>query len=102
VYAVSGSKTILEAVALAGGFTKDAVVNSIVLIRGGFENPQVQRLNLKRPLLRGKDLKQNVALQSEDIVYVPRTFISDLGRVLLQIIEPTSRGALAAEVMRKW
>lgn len=102
VYAVSGSKTVLEAVALAGGFTNDAVVNSIVLIRGGFGNPQVQRLNLKRPLLRGRDLGQNVALQSEDIIFVPKTFIADLSRVLAQIIDPVSRGALAAEVMRKW
>ncbi len=102
VYAVSGSKTVLEAVALAGGFTPDAVSNSIVLIRGGFQDPHVQRLNLKHPLLRGRNIDQNVALQSEDIIFVPRTFIADLSHVLAQIIDPVSRGALAAEVMRKW
>ncbi len=99
VYAVSGSRTVLEAVALAGGFRPDAVVNSIVLIRGGFQNPQIQRLNLKRPLLHGKDLEQNVSLQSEDIIFVPRTFLADLGRTLMQILEPVSRGALTYETM---
>ncbi|MGE5279489.1 MAG: polysaccharide biosynthesis/export family protein [Deltaproteobacteria bacterium] len=102
VYAVSGSKTILEAVALAGGFTPDAVANSVVLIRGGFGNPQVQRLDLKKTLMHGRAMNQNVALESEDIVFVPKTFISDLGRVLTQIIDPVSRGSFAAEVMRKW
>ena len=99
VYAVSGSKTVLEAVALTGGFRPDAVVNSVVLIRGGFENPQIQRLNLKRPLLRGRDLAQNVALKSEDIIFVPRTFIADLSRVMAQVLDPISRGAVAAEIM---
>jgi len=99
VYAVSGSKTVLEAVALAGGFTPDAVSNSVVLIRGGLVDPQAQRLNLKQPLLRGKDMKQNLALQSEDIIFVPKTFLADLGRVLMQIIEPVSRGALTYETL---
>jgi len=99
VYAVSGSKTILEAIALAGGFTHDAVSNSVVLIRGGFENPQIRRLNLKRPLLRGRDVGQNVTLESEDIIFVPRTFLADLSRVLAQIIDPVSRGAIPYETM---
>ena len=99
VYAVSGSKTVLEAVALAGGFREDAVVNSIVLIRGGFQNPQIQRLNLKQPLLRGRDLAQNVTLQSEDIIFVPRTFIADVSRVLAQIVDPIARGSVAADIM---
>ncbi len=102
VYAVSGSKTVLEAVALAGGFTPDAVVNSVVLIRGGLENPQAQRLNLKKPLLRGRDMGQNMALESEDIIFVPKTFIANIGRILMQIIEPVSRGSLAYETMSQW
>lgn len=101
VYAVSGNKTVLEAIALAGGFTNDAVANSVILIRGGFQNPKAQRLNLKK-LMRGKNFEDNVALQSEDIVFVPKTFIADLSYILNQIIDPVSRGAFAAEVMRFW
>jgi len=92
VYSVSGSKTLLEAIALAGGFTKDAVPSSTVLIRGGFANPQPQRLNLNQAL-KG-DLRQNVALQSEDIIFIPKKFIADLNYFLNQIMQPLQEGSV--------
>jgi polysaccharide export outer membrane protein len=101
VYAVSGNRTILEALALAGGFTRDAVGNSVVLVRGGLQNPQARRLNLKKVLV-GTNFDGNIPLESDDIIYVPRTFISDVGYVLTQVIDPVSRGTFAADVMRKW
>ncbi len=101
VYAVSGNRTLLEAIALAGGFTRDAVANSVVLIRGGLQNPKGKRLNLKKAMA-AKDFDGNIALQSEDIIYVPRTFIANVGYVMTQIIDPISRGAFAADVMRQW
>ncbi len=101
VYMITGEKTILEVIAIAGGFTNDAVSNSIVLVRGGLEKPQARRLNLKKTL-RGADFKDNIPLQSEDIIYVPKTFIADISYVLNQIIDPVSRGALAADIMQKW
>jgi polysaccharide export outer membrane protein len=96
VYAVSGSRTLLEAIALAGGFTNDAVSNSIVLIRGGLKSPQASRLNLKKALV-GTSFDGNVMLQSEDIIFVPKTFISDLSYVLNLILDPVSRGAMTAQ-----
>ncbi len=62
VYAVTGAKTAIEAISLAGGFTRDAVPSSVVIIRGGFQNPEAKRINLSRAL-KG-DLRQNIALQS--------------------------------------
>jgi polysaccharide export outer membrane protein len=101
VYAVSGSRTLLEAIALAGGFTSDAVVNSIVLIRGGLQHPKATRLNLKT-LMKGVKFDGNIALQSEDIIFVPKTFISDLNYVLMTIIDPVSRGGMTVDFMQKW
>lgn len=101
VYAVSGNKTILEAIALAGGFTSDAVGNSVILVRGGLQKPQALRLNLKKAL-RGLDLSDNVPLQPEDIVFVPRTFVSDLATIAMQIIDPVSRGSFIVDFIQKW
>ncbi|MEM7816985.1 MAG: polysaccharide biosynthesis/export family protein [Candidatus Aenigmatarchaeota archaeon] len=97
VYNVSGTKTVLELIGMAGDFTRDAVKSSVILIRGGFNNPKVRRLNIAN-VLKG-DLTDNVVLESEDIVYVPKTFISNLNYVITQILEPLSGGSM---VYSKW
>lgn len=100
VYAVTGSKTILEAITLAGGFTKNSVASSVILIRGGFENPQAQRLDLSKALA-GKP-RLNVALLREDIVFVPKKFIANVNYFLEQIIGPLSKGAYATRESYTW
>ncbi|MCM8786458.1 MAG: polysaccharide export protein [Candidatus Omnitrophica bacterium] len=97
VYHVDGTKTVLELIGMAGDFTLDAVKSSVILIRGGFLNPEVRRLNIAN-VLKG-DLTDNVVLQSEDIVFVPKTFISNLNYVINQILEPLSGGSM---VYSKW
>jgi polysaccharide biosynthesis/export protein len=96
VYSVTGAQTILEAIGLAGGFTKDSVPSSTVLIRGGFENPQAKRINLSRALDAG-EIRQNVSLQAEDIIFVPKKFIANLNYFLSQILDPISKGVYTAE-----
>ncbi|MBU1998826.1 MAG: polysaccharide biosynthesis/export family protein, partial [Candidatus Omnitrophica bacterium] len=89
VLSVKGGKTIMEAIGMAGGFTRDSVPSSTVLIRGGFASPIIKRINLSR-IFKG-DLSQNILLQSQDIVFVPRKFISNLNYFLSQILEPLSK-----------
>ncbi|RJO64476.1 MAG: hypothetical protein C4540_04120 [Candidatus Omnitrophota bacterium] len=90
VYGVSGTRTALEAVGLAGGFTKDAVPSGAVLIRGGFTSPEAKRVNLSRAL-KG-DLSQNLVLTADDIVFIPKKFIANLNYFLNQVLDPISRG----------
>ncbi len=91
VYSVTGESTMLEAIALAGGFTPHAVSSSVILVRGGLQNPEGTRLDLSRAMKK-TDVSQNVALQSEDIVYVPRKFIANVNYFLTQILDPISKG----------
>lgn len=100
IYAVAGKRTIMEAVAMAGGLTRDAVPSSTILIRGGFAAPNAQRINLSK-LLKG-DLRQNIVLESQDIVFVPRKFISDVNYFLSQIIDPLSKGAYTRKELQTW
>ncbi len=71
--------TVFEAVSLAGGFTADGKQNSVILIRGGLQKPKLMKLNLEKALKRG-DLRQNIVLQRGDIIYVPRSVVSDVNR----------------------
>jgi len=100
VYAVTGAKTVLEAISQAGGFTKDAVSSSVVIISGGFQNPQARRVNLARAL--AGDMRQNISLQSEDVVFVPKKFIANLNYFLSQIIDPLSKGVYTATQLQAW
>jgi len=100
VYSVTGTKTILEAIGQAGGFSRDAVPSSVVLIRGGLSLPQAQRLNLSK-VLQGREVhQQNVVLQSQDIIFVPRKFISDINYFLGQIIDPLSKGVYTSRELK--
>ncbi|MFH0940413.1 MAG: polysaccharide biosynthesis/export family protein [Candidatus Omnitrophota bacterium] len=99
VYGVSGRKTILEAIALAGGFTNDAIVSSVILVRGGLENPQGKRLDLNKPL-RGVNPYVNITLESEDIIFVPKKFVSDVNYFLNTVLGPMVQGAYTTQSYR--
>lgn len=74
----------LEAVSRAGGFTPGASQDSVILIRGGSENPKLKQLDLQAFLKKGA-LGENVSLQPGDILYVPRTFVADMDRFFSHI-----------------
>ena len=102
VYSVTGSKTVLEAIGQAGGFSRDAVSSSIVLVRGGFLQPQPQRLNLSKALEGREVQRQNIALQSEDIIFVPKKFIADINYFLNQILDPLSKGVYTSSQLKSY
>ncbi len=96
VYQPKGDSTVLEAIALSGGFTNDAVTSSVIIIRNVNKEPEAMRLNLSRAL-SGRDIaKNNISLQSQDIVYVPKKFIADLNYFLTQIVGPISQASTVA------
>lgn len=101
VYQLTGTKTILEAVSLAGGFTEHAVVSSVMLVEGGFEKPEPKRLNLTKALERA-DISDNVALKTDDMIYVPRKFIKDVNYFLQQFLDPVSRGLFIRRELRDY
>lgn len=95
VYLTDGNVRIIEAILSASGLTPDAEQKSVLLIRGGIDNqkPELIVVNLEKVFKKG-DLTQNKVLQQGDIIYVPRTFISDVDRFfthLSTIISPFLR-----------
>jgi polysaccharide biosynthesis/export protein len=62
--------TVLQAFALAGGFTQWASKKEIILLRQENGREKVIRINYK-DIVRGRDFSQNVAIQADDTIIVP-------------------------------
>ncbi len=98
VFKPQDNARILDVIALAGGYTKDAALGSVILIRGGLTDPRPEKINLANIMKRG-DLRQNVFIQPEDIVFVPKNIISDVNYVLEQLLGPLkSSGAATTSI----
>jgi polysaccharide export outer membrane protein len=70
-YVLTSSTTVLDAIALAGGFRDFAKQKAIYVVRS---NPNGSQLRLQfnyREVVRGDKLKQNIKLENHDTVVVP-------------------------------
>ncbi len=69
-YALTGPRTVMQLIALAGGVNEFADKNAIAVIR--IENGQQRRFTFKYDdVARGKSLQQNILLKPGDTVVVP-------------------------------
>ena len=62
--------TVLQAFALAGGFTEWASKDEIILMRNENGTDKVYRINYKA-IAKGRDLSQNIKIQADDTIIVP-------------------------------
>jgi polysaccharide biosynthesis/export protein len=70
-YSLTNSVTVLDAIALAGGFRDFAKKKSIYVLRQNPDGSQ-QRIPFNyKDVLKGENLAQNVKLQSHDTIVVP-------------------------------
>jgi polysaccharide export outer membrane protein len=69
-YPLTKNLTVLQAFALAGGFTEWASKKEIILFRRDEGKETVIRIDYKG-ILKGKDFSQNVAIQADDTIVVP-------------------------------
>ncbi|MFA5286743.1 MAG: hypothetical protein WC394_00510, partial [Candidatus Omnitrophota bacterium] len=74
-----------------GGYTREtAALKSVILIRQGYSSkPKVIKANILK-LIQKADVSQNYKLEAGDIVYVPKTLISDLDQFIDQFFAQTS------------
>ena len=69
--------TLVEAVSMAGGFLPGAKTSNVLLVRGGLGDPRLMSIDFD-DIARGRVSAQTTLLEAGDIVYVPRTAISNL------------------------
>jgi polysaccharide biosynthesis/export protein len=81
-YDLRGYTSASEAVADAGGFSDTAKHSQVLLFRRVNDQWfEVKSLDLKR-ILSGRNLNEDAELQSGDMLYVPRNFISKVTRYI--------------------
>ena len=71
-YPMEESLTVLEAVAIAGGYTESAGLSKVTITRRSrAKNPKVIKVNLKKVIAEG-DRSRDVILEPGDVVHVPK------------------------------
>lgn len=91
--------TLLEAIAEAGGFTRDAKKESIVVMRGNLSEPEIMTVDAER-----FDLVASMPLKRGDIVYVASSTFANVERIAMRIahiLEPflqVARGIILQDV----
>lgn len=97
VYSFSGAIRLAEAIALAGDTTKYAVRNNILVIRGDIHNnPEIISANMISFIKNGR-LGENVLIQPQDVVFVPRSIIGNISS-FLETISPIIDGVTKTSI----
>jgi len=74
----SAPTRLMEAIALAGGFSGGANPDKIFIIRDAYQDePTVIVANANKVMKQAR-LSENILVHSGDIIYVPRAFIADV------------------------
>jgi protein involved in polysaccharide export with SLBB domain len=79
-----GDLTVVEALALAGGFKQRAVLGDARILRGDMTRPEVIACDIDRILNKG-DMSQNVKLRNGDMLYLPKNAIGRVSDFLREI-----------------
>ena len=69
-YPLVKNLTVLQAFAIAGGFTEWASKKEIILFRREEGKEKILRVNYKN-IVKGKDFSQNVMIKADDTIIVP-------------------------------
>ncbi len=88
--------TALGAIFSVGGFKETASKKSIIIISKGPVNLPIARSVDLGKVISGKAPEGDILLQPFDIVYVPKTFIAEVNKVVEQYITKLIPGTLSA------
>ena len=102
VYRFQQDISLLEAIALAGGFKEDAKRGKIAIVRGDIHNdPQVKIIsaNLENVLRKGM-LTENLTVLPNDIIYVGKDFLGDYNAIIDDLIKPALGTSIDFFVLR--
>jgi polysaccharide export outer membrane protein len=69
-YPLTKNLTVLQAFALAGGFTQWAAKDEIILLRKEGPKEKIFKINYK-DIVKGRDVENNLTLQANDTIVVP-------------------------------
>ena len=76
MHPMSRHMTVMQAVAIADNYNETALLDEIRVIRGNLDRPEILTADLARLLTYG-DFSRNLALEENDVVFVPRERLGD-------------------------
>ena len=85
-----GDLRLLEAVALAGGYTKNSKPQNVLVIKGGLAEPTLILTDAESITKKGV-LENNIPLESGDMIYVPQSEMASIERYMdfaMKILAP--------------
>lgn len=77
IYTVDENTSVLEAVSMAGSFSREAKISGVLLIRGSASDPEVTPINMGEVIKKGK-FERNLGLRNRDVLFVPRRSLSTI------------------------
>lgn len=90
-YIVQRDMTVLQALASAGGVTNMAKLGSVIILRRGHnKEPVAFKVDLGRSVKaksRADIATNDMQIQPQDIVYVPKTFVANVANFMRQVYE---------------
>ena len=84
VYFLTEEASLLDAMGQAGGMISSALRDDVRVIRNTGERAEMFSINFDS-ITHDLDLRQNIALANNDIVYIPRSFVGDVSDVIDKI-----------------
>jgi polysaccharide biosynthesis/export protein len=87
-YDLRGATTLMQAVAIAGGFKDGAKRTHVVIFRRGPDGPkavQIQEIDARR-LLEGKEIADDVRLEPADLVFVSKSRLPNLSTLTSTVL----------------
>lgn len=85
MYPMSRHMTVMEALLAAENYKETALLEEIRVIRGNLDRPEVLTADLARLFTYG-DQTRNLALQENDVVYVPREPLGDASEAARKLV----------------
>jgi polysaccharide export outer membrane protein len=85
VYDVGNSMNLVRALALGEGYTNDANLEKVTVIRDYLgENPEMYTIDI-RDLMRGEAVEGDLSVNAGDFIYVPKRGLAKVNYVLTQL-----------------
>jgi polysaccharide export outer membrane protein len=92
LYPYPGRITVLEAITMAGTYTRRAEITRVSVVRIDKKDPTIARVatvNL-RDIIRKGDVSQDIVLRPGDIIYVPGSIMANINDIINQITPSVS------------
>jgi polysaccharide biosynthesis/export protein len=98
---LGSGKTALQAILAAGGFKDTAEMRSVLVLRGiGQPEFRAIKVDLMKPFLSKRLVKNDLRLQPNDVIYVPKTMIAKVDQFVDQYMNKIVPSKFFSDLVR--